>query len=63
MDPAAATRWCKEENASPDACLVIEIKREAWTEEKLTPVLRVLSPDKKPWVIDVKTDTLNLCTV
>ena len=57
MDPVAAAEWCKEENVIVENGLVVEIKGEAWTEEKLLPVLRALSTDRKFWVIDIKTDT------
>ncbi|XP_040207581.1 paraneoplastic antigen Ma2 homolog [Rana temporaria] len=56
MDPVAITKWCKEENASPDACLVVEIKGKVWNEKELASVLKTLSPGRKPWVIDVKTN-------
>ena len=59
MDPAAAARWCREENVLIGHGLVIGIKGENWTEEQLLSVLRTYSKDRKLWVMDMRTDTTN----
>ncbi|XP_040178138.1 paraneoplastic antigen Ma2 homolog [Rana temporaria] len=59
MDAAAASKWCKEENVTLKNGLVVEIKGEVWTEERLLPVLRTLSADRKPWIVDMRADSTN----
>ncbi|XP_040207002.1 modulator of apoptosis 1-like [Rana temporaria] len=59
MDAAAASKWCEDENVPVETGLVIEVKGEVWTEEKLFQVLKTLSTDKKFWVIDTKVDNTN----
>lgn len=56
MDSAAEIRWCEEENTLPCLSVVTKIKGEAWGEEQISQVLKTLSPDKKVWVIDVRTE-------
>ncbi|XP_040210458.1 paraneoplastic antigen Ma1 homolog [Rana temporaria] len=57
MDAAAAYKWCKEDNVTLKNGLVVEIKGKVWTEERLLPVLRTLSADRKLWIIDMRTDS------
>lgn len=60
------TQWCREEGASPESNVVIELLGEDWTEEQIGStdiVLRqTLSLDKKTWVIDVRPDREASCT-
>ncbi|XP_073469090.1 paraneoplastic antigen Ma1 homolog [Aquarana catesbeiana] len=56
MDRAAAIQWC-EEGARSVSSMVIDLPGEAWAVEQITQAVKTLSPDRKVWVIAVKTDS------
>ncbi|XP_073470206.1 paraneoplastic antigen Ma1 homolog [Aquarana catesbeiana] len=56
MDLAAAIQWCEVEGVRSESSVVIELPGEAWAEEQISQAVKTLSPDRKAWVMAVKTD-------
>lgn len=56
MDPQGVRAWCEAAKADPSQSVVISLPGEKWSTETVEELMKSVSPDHEPWVMEIKSD-------